>query len=66
MLPRFNPIDLALRALSSAFVPTLAYLVLLRHLCVPWRRIPAALLHSAVGALQHRLSQGRGASRGRA
>ncbi|HEV2558586.1 MAG TPA: hypothetical protein VGU45_08170 [Microvirga sp.] len=61
MLPRFNPVDLAVRALGSAFVPTLAYFVLLRWLSVPWRRVPAALLHSVLGAVEHRFAQARGA-----
>jgi hypothetical protein len=49
---RVDPARLARVALVKCLFPALAYLVVLRWVNLPVRRIPAAIIHSIIGRRQ--------------
>jgi hypothetical protein len=54
MFRRIDPSRIVFHALARFLPLALAYLVIVRRISVPWRRVPLALLHSVFGRRRSR------------
>jgi hypothetical protein len=54
MFRRIDPSRIAFHALARYLPLALAYLVIVRRISVPWRRVPLALMHSVFGRRRFR------------